>query len=193
MSIDIDDLPTLESDRLDAAQAAVETAKERLDSLREQQAEAEAEIERLTDEVDGLRLDVASGEATEEELSDAKASLKAAKERLSDLEDEIEEQTSTIPRLEDRVQAVREEVASDLAEDYAEAARSLLKQKARAMKQLATALEKAHALQEKASTNGLRRDDRIPSLRDTIRSRDGTRVSADRLRHLAGKIDDRLE
>ena len=191
MATDIDDLSTLESDRLDAAQAAVQTARERLGDLRTQHEEAEQEIERLTDTVDTLRLDVASGEATEEELTEAKTDLKEAKARREELAEEIEEQEATVPRLEERVKSVREELAGDLAEEYSEAAQDILKQKAKAMKQLATALDKAEAFQQKAQENGLRKDERLVKVNSAVRADGGHRVQADSLRFRAEKIQDR--
>jgi chromosome segregation ATPase len=191
MATDIDDLSTLESDRLDAAQAAVQTARERLGDLRTQYEEAEQEIERLTEQVDTLRLDVASGEATEEELTEAKADLKEAKARREELAEEIEEQEATVPRLEERVKSVREELAVDLAEEYSSAAQAILKQKAKAMKQLATALDKAEAFQQKAQENGLRKDERLVKVNGAVRAAGGNRVQAESLRYRAEKIQDR--
>ncbi len=191
MATDIDDLSTLESDRLDAAQAAVSKARDRLQDLRTQHEEAEQEIERLTEEVDTLRLDVASGEATEEELTEAKNDLKEAKARREELAEEIEEQEATVPRLEERVKSVREELAGDLAEEYSEAAQSILKQKAKAMKQLATALDKAEAFQQKAQSVGLARDERLVKVNGAVRAAGGNRVQADSLRFRAEKIQDR--
>ncbi|MCS4119603.1 hypothetical protein [Salinibacter ruber] len=191
MATDIDDLSTLESDRLDAAQAAVSKARDRLQDLRTQHEEAEQEIERLTEEVDTLRLDVASGEATEEELTEAKADLKEAKARREELVEEIEEQEATVPRLEERVKSVREELAGDLAEEYSSAAQAILKQKAKAMKQLATALDKAEAFQQKAQENGLRKDERLVKVNGAVRAAGGNRVQAQSLRFRAEKIQDR--
>ncbi len=191
MATDIDDLSTLESDRLDAAQAAVSKARDRLQDLRTQHEEAEQEIERLTEEVDTLRLDVASGEATEEELTEAKSDLKEAKARREELAEEIEEQEATVPRLEERVKSVREELAGDLAEEYSSAAQAILKQKAKAMKQLATALDKAEAFQQKAQENGLRKDERLVKVNGAVRAAGGNRVQADSLRFRAEKIQDR--
>lgn len=191
MATDIDDLSTLESDRLDAAQAAVQNARDRLGDLREQHHETERQVEELTETVDTLRLDVASGEATEEELTEAKADLKEAKARREELAEEIEEQEASVPRLEERVKSVREELAGDLAEEYSEAAQSILKQKAKAMKQLATALDKAEAFQQKAQENGLRKDERLVKVNGAVRAAGGNRVQAESLRFRAEKIQDR--
>lgn len=194
MATDVDDLPELDNqDSYTAAVDALDSARERLTEIREEIPEAEAEVERLTEEVDETRVAMAAGDATEEDLEATKADLADAEERLGELREEREAQEGAIDRLEARLDEARDEAAGEIAVRYAETADALMAQKTRAMRQLATALEKIDALNQKMAQNGLRRDDRVPSLTPAVKNRDGKTIGADRLRYLAGQLDERRE
>ena len=117
--------------------------------------------------------------------------MKAARDRLDGLREERESQESAVDRLEERTESARDDAAAQIAEAYSGAAEALLKQKTRAMRSLATALEKIQVLKQKASENGLRRSERLPPLTATVKKRDGGTVGPDRLRYLADRLEDR--
>jgi len=194
MATDVDDLPELDNqESYTAAREALDSARERMEELREEVPAAEAKVERLTEEVDETRVAVAAGDATDEDLEAAKAGLAEAEKRLEDLREEKEAQAGAVDRLESRLDEARGRAAGTIAEDYAAAAEAVMAQKARALRSLATALEKMQALKQRAAENGLRRDERVPTVTPAVKTRNGDEVGADRLRYRADQLDERAE
>jgi chromosome segregation ATPase len=194
MSIDFDELPSIDDhDGVQGARETLKQARERLDTLKEERQEAQAKVEALEDEVDETRIQRTTGDATSEDLENAKYELEVAQDEAEDLEAEVQAQKRAIERLQSRLENAKEEAAGEVASAYSDEAEDVLASQRRALRQLATTLEDAHALKEELTRQGLRRDERVPSLEEKLRIPGGTSVAPDRLRHLANRRDEQLD
>jgi chromosome segregation ATPase len=186
---DLSTLPTLDdAEGPQAARDALQSARERLKAIRSQMEAERAEVDRLTSALDDLRLDVAAGDAGEDDLQARKDELGAAEEAVEELTGEAEAQERTIERLKDRLDDAREDAVSEIAPEYAETAGDLARQKARALRSLATTLEKIADFRKKAAENGLRRDERLRPVQEDLRL-SGKDFTAETLRYRAEKVD----
>jgi len=197
---DFDDLPTLEDDAdvQDAAQA-LDTARDRLQTLTDELPQAKQKAERLEEEVKETRVQVSTGEATESDLKSLKADLAEAKDTLSELQKEKSAQEEAVRRLESRLDAVKDEKGNAFTEEYADVAADVVAKKVRAMRTLATALEAVGAFSSKADGNRVRNDVDLPAIPNTPsvlneKSKSlsgGATITPESLRKRADEIEER--